>query len=175
MTNEACATFCTGYKFFATEYSRECYCGNTLNPASGAAPLAECSMTCAGNPLQYCGGPSRLELYNNTAAAGGSGGPTRPATVAGGWALYGCQTEGSGGRALASKSYAADGMTLESCTAFCAGYQYAGVEYARECYCGNSFAAGSVAAPAGECDMTCAGNPSNFCGGPSRLSVYKSS
>lgn len=38
-------------------------------------------------------------------------------------------------RALASKSTAYDGMTLESCSADCAGYRYFGTEYGRECKC----------------------------------------
>jgi len=85
-------------------------------------------MTCSGNSLEYCGGPSRLELYNTTSFTG----PSQPAKV-GSWNLYGCQTEGTNVRALSGTSYASDGMTLESCSTFCAGYKYAGVEYAREC------------------------------------------
>jgi hypothetical protein len=36
-------------------------------------------------------------------------------------------------RALSSATYADDSMTLEVCEAFCTGYIYFGVEYAREC------------------------------------------
>ncbi|KAJ9138967.1 Copper radical oxidase [Coniochaeta hoffmannii] len=63
-------------------------------------------------------------------------------------------------------------MTLESCQAFCAGYTYFGVEYARECYCGNTFAQGSVAAPAADCNFLCSGSKYEFCGAGNRLSVY---
>lgn len=63
-------------------------------------------------------------------------------------------------------------MTLESCAAFCSGYTYFGVEYARECYCGNSFGAGSVVAPATDCNFPCAGNSTEYCGAGNRLSVY---
>lgn len=129
-------------------------------------------MTCSGSSIQYCGGPSRLELYNSTVITAVPSGPVQPAKV-GSWTLVGCQTESTAGRALSAKNYAADGMTIESCTTFCAGYAFAGVEYARECYCGNSFGDGSVSAPADQCSMKCAGNPGNLCGGPSRLSVYK--
>lgn len=31
LTNEACAEFCQGYKYFGMEYGTECYCGNTLD------------------------------------------------------------------------------------------------------------------------------------------------
>ncbi|KKA29461.1 hypothetical protein TD95_003109 [Thielaviopsis punctulata] len=63
MTNEVCAEFCSGYKFFGTEYSKECYCGDELAGSSTEAEISECSMLCAGSPVEYCGGPSRLELY----------------------------------------------------------------------------------------------------------------
>ncbi|KAL2130999.1 hypothetical protein VTI74DRAFT_5681 [Chaetomium olivicolor] len=178
MTLESCATFCAGYKYFATEYSAECYCGNTLHPTSAeAASVDECSMTCSGNPLQYCGGPNRLELYVNDAVAAPSGGgsqpqPTQPATVAGGWTFYKCMTEATGARALASETLAADDMTLEKCAAFCDGYAYFGAEYGRECYCGNAFSQGSIEAAAADCSMACAGNAGELCGNGNRLSVY---
>jgi hypothetical protein len=40
-------------------------------------------------------------------------------------------------------------------------------------YCGNSFAAGSTAAPASDCSFACAGNSAEKCGAGNRLSVYK--
>jgi hypothetical protein len=67
-------------------------------------------------------------------------------------------------------------MTLEMCFGDCAGAgcKYWGVEYGGECYCGNSFGAGSVAALGGnaDCSFTCPGNPLEFCGAGNRLSTY---
>lgn len=54
------------------------------------------------------------------------------ATVAG-YELVSCWTEGTGVRALSASTYSDDSMTLESCAAFCADYQYFGAEYGREC------------------------------------------
>jgi len=96
----------------------------------------------------------------------------RQSAVAG-WTYYGCQTEATNTRALNSKSTAYDTMTLESCASDCAGYTYFGTEYGRECYCGNSFSAGSVVAPASDCSFACAGNSKEICGAGNRLSVYK--
>ncbi|KAL1835210.1 hypothetical protein VTK73DRAFT_6001 [Phialemonium thermophilum] len=64
-------------------------------------------------------------------------------------------------------------MTVAKCTAACqaSGYILAGVEYGGECYCGNTIANGGKPASSG-CDMTCNGNQSEICGGPSRLNVY---
>lgn len=42
-------------------------------------------------------------------------------------------------------------------------------------FCGNSLAAGSVPAPAGDCNMVCRDNGTEFCGAGNRLNIYKSS
>lgn len=172
MTIQACAAFCSGFKYFATEYAAECYCGNTLGAGSAAADLADCSMPCSGNAFQYCGGPNRIELYQTDPATPPSG-PVQPATVAGGlWSFYQCATETAGVRALAADGFAADTMTLEACALYCDAYAYFGTEYGRECYCGAGLNAGSVEAPASDCSMACAANANNFCGNGNRLSVY---
>ena len=90
-------------------------------------------MACTGNATEYCGGSSRLNLYvKNGTSPGDSTGPVAKATV-GSYGFQGCYTEATGSRALSSKSYADDSMTLESCAAYCADYTYFGTEYAREC------------------------------------------
>ncbi|KAH9996954.1 WSC domain-containing protein [Xylariaceae sp. FL0662B] len=99
--------------------------------------------------------------------------PTQPSDIAN-YIWYGCQTEATNARALSMYTYADDAMTLESCQAFCSGKgtSYFGLEYARECYCGNAFETGSVSAPETDCSMVCAGDPSEYCGAGNRLSVY---
>lgn len=84
----------------------------------------------------------------------------------------GCFTEATDKRALSGKTFAAATMTLESCATFCAGFQLFGVEYSRECYCGNQLNAGSKQRAASECSMRCAGAQCNYCGAGNRLSVY---
>lgn len=90
------------------------------------------------------------------------------------YSFVGCWTEGTGARALAAKTYAsADNMTLENCADFCAGYRYFGVEYASECYCGNTLHVTSTNASLDDCSMPCTGNPYQHCGGPDRLELYE--
>ncbi|KAI0470505.1 WSC-domain-containing protein [Xylariaceae sp. FL0804] len=89
-------------------------------------------------------------------------------------------TISGGGRALTAQSWADDSMTTEACARFCAAYAFFGTEYSRECYCGAALDPSSTlivtpinpppTTPA--CAMSCAGNRSETCGGPSRLSVY---
>ncbi|KAJ3393304.1 hypothetical protein HDU92_007865 [Lobulomyces angularis] len=83
----------------------------------------------------------------------------------------GCYSEGNGGRSLTGSSTASDKMTVETCLAFCAGFKFAGLEYSRECFCGNGVSNGGKKQENG-CNMKCAGNSNQICGGPSRLSLY---
>lgn len=64
-------------------------------------------------------------------------------------------------------------VDIGSCTDACfnAGYPLAGAEFADQCFCGLDFSNGGAPAAPADCDMTCAGNASEFCGGPNRLNV----
>lgn len=52
MTLDYCANFCSGFKYFGTEYSSECYCGNSIASAAQIASASDCSQTCANNTAQ---------------------------------------------------------------------------------------------------------------------------
>ncbi|EFQ28031.1 WSC domain-containing protein [Colletotrichum graminicola] len=170
MTLEYCASFCSDYKYFGTEYGSECYCGDFLAASSSEAPLADCAMTCSGNQYEYCGAGNRLTLYQTDKQVGE---PAQPATV-GAYTFLGCRTEpAQGGRALDAKGTASDKMTNEACAAFCDGYTYFGTEYGAECYCGNALPETSLEAPASDCSMFCTGSDIEYCGNGNRLSVYQ--
>ncbi|KAK1989374.1 WSC domain-containing protein [Colletotrichum cereale] len=170
MTLEYCASYCSDYKYFGTEYGSECYCGNFLAASSSEAPLADCAMTCSGDHFEYCGAGNRLTLYQTDKQVSE---PAQPAT-AGAYTFLGCRTEpAQGGRALDSKATASDKMTNEACGAFCDGYTYFGTEYGGECYCGNALPTTSLEAPASDCGMFCTGSGNEYCGNGNRLSVYK--
>jgi hypothetical protein len=51
-------------------------------------------------------------------------------------------------------------------------YTYAAVQYGRECFYGDTLAAGSVEQPLGECNFLCPGNPLEYCGAGGRLLLY---
>ena len=84
-------------------------------------------------------------------------------------------SEATGARALTSSSYTSGtAMTEESCIAFCGGKgaAYAGLEYASECYCGNTLDSTASAAPASDCNMACSGNSTEACGAGNRLTLF---
>ncbi|KAI7500184.1 WSC-domain-containing protein [Hortaea werneckii] len=60
-----CANYCSGYKYFGTEYASECYCGNTLGVGASVTLSGDCSMTCADDAAQFCGAGNRLTVYQN--------------------------------------------------------------------------------------------------------------
>lgn len=68
-------------------------------------------------------------------------------------------------------------MTNQVCTQYCfnKGFPYAGSEYYGECYCGNALAKGGVLANDDDCSTPCNGNATQPCGGPNRLTLYKTS
>ncbi|KAL7962473.1 heme peroxidase [Trichoderma compactum] len=169
MTNEACAEFCSDYRYFGTEYGDECYCGSFLSTSSSTAPLADCNMPCGGNQFEYCGASNRLELYINANVTGGV--PEQPA-AAGDFVFIGCQTEGNGTRALTGAATATGTMSDEACADFCDDFTYFGTEYGSECYCGNTLDPTSLEAPASDCNMLCSGNELEYCGAGNRLSLY---
>ncbi|KAF3163669.1 hypothetical protein TWF788_001520 [Orbilia oligospora] len=82
--------------------------------------------------------------------------------------------EPSGIRAIPNALYADDTMTVEKCAVACAAYKYFGLEYGRECWCGNvlnvSPSGGPV--PAGDCSFSCKGNLAQKCGAGNRLDAY---
>ncbi|KAK7956344.1 uncharacterized protein PG986_005566 [Apiospora aurea] len=194
-TLDTCAAFCSGFKYFGTEYGRECYCGDALSTGSTMDGIdqSDCKMGCAANSTQLCGAGNRLSIYiynpdgNYTApstmttqpattASPTSAGPTPtgPSVVqrAGTFTYSRCVTEASGMRALSGKAYFDDKLTVEMCASVCAGFSMMGVEYGRECYCGASTNAGSVNTTESDCSMLCGGNKFQYCGNGNRLNLY---
>ncbi|OAF57262.1 hypothetical protein VC83_04669 [Pseudogymnoascus destructans] len=190
-TEGACASYCgtKGFKYAGVEYGVECYCGNVLTVAAAEAE-ADCAMACAGNADELCGGPNRINVFENTATSATSPAttsatspatttvPTNTAVAVAGWTAGGCYTDNVAARSLPQGVAVAGNaaMTITLCLTACqaAGYRIAGLEYASQCYCGNAFANGGALAPDGnaQCNMPCDGNPAETCGGPDRLNVF---
>ncbi|RMZ85195.1 hypothetical protein DV738_g427, partial [Chaetothyriales sp. CBS 135597] len=73
MTNKVCVDLCEskGFTVAGTEYSNECYCGNSI-PDSGA-PIpglpGNCKMACDGDASEMCGGAAAISLYTKCTGA----------------------------------------------------------------------------------------------------------
>ncbi|CAO1625703.1 unnamed protein product [Sympodiomycopsis kandeliae] len=76
----------------------------------------------------------------------------------------------NGPRSLPSARISEGIMTQEYCANHCGqqGFKYSGTEYGSECYCGASL----PSTKAENCNVQCAGNPSEMCGGSWALNVF---
>ncbi|TFY75770.1 hypothetical protein EWM64_g8241 [Hericium alpestre] len=149
-------------------------------------------MVCSGNSSEFCGGPNRLNVYNYTGTdlppvsnpgggggGGGGGTPVFPVTsgLPGTWNYSACYVDNASGRVFSDQLPDNANTTVQSCVNACIGLNFtvAGIEFADQCFCGNDLIQGAVTAPDSDCNMGCAGNATEACGGPNRLSVYSSS
>jgi hypothetical protein len=102
-----------------------------------------------------------------------------PGLTAGNWSYLGCAIEDGRIRALTGPAYADPvQMTTDSCRQYCANKEYpiAGLEYGRECWCGNTISSTSPLLPPGSCasmaPMVCAGNHYEYCGAPNMIMMW---
>ncbi|KAK8038133.1 hypothetical protein PG994_014900 [Apiospora phragmitis] len=138
-------------------------------PASSPSTL---SSTSTVSSTQSSGAAATPTAATSTASAPAAATPTQKQQV-GTYSLVGCYEEATNDRrALSSQSMAVDTMTAETCAGFCSAYHYFGVEYGRECYCGNVLDSTSEPAVMTDCSMPCAGDKSTYCGAGNRLDVY---
>ncbi|KAK4447697.1 WSC domain-containing protein [Podospora aff. communis PSN243] len=110
-----------------------------------------------------------LTIYNETDA---------------GYVYHGCYNETMdlpgtiGTRALyGGKSQVLEGtMTVPTCQNFCRSngtvYKFAGLEYARECWCAQSLSTLSLPFHDSACSLPCEGDNTTACGGYLKISVY---
>jgi hypothetical protein len=107
-------------------------------------------------------------------------GPPVASTGNANFSYYNCVSEPSSGRLFSSIiENNGTAMTIEKCLTDCYMYTYAGVEYGRECWCGNTLnLVGDTGAVPGanvsdsQCSFTCPGNSSEFCGAGGTMSLY---
>jgi hypothetical protein len=118
--------------------------------AQSTTPLTTPSLTSSNTKYVYQG------CYNETTGLDGTGGT----------------------RALANgiNEVKIGQMTVPMCLDFCSQkggtvYQYAGVEYSRECWCAAYLSGASEKMDEAECDLPCDGDGGVVCGGNGKLSV----
>lgn len=91
----------------------------------------------------------------------------------------GCELDSSTSRTLSSLSWAGTGLTVERCASYCAAYQYMGVEFGAECYCGGDSqgkgvrSATIVTSGVTNCTVPCNGDATQLCGGSGWLNLYQ--
>ncbi|KAK1994348.1 WSC domain-containing protein [Colletotrichum falcatum] len=166
-----CTTACAahGFLYAGLEFGKECFCGSSIQNGGAPIPAKSCNMACTADKSQYCGGAAAINIYMSSKPVTGS-----PSTIPNGWIYQNCYTDSPSHRTLSYKVPSFDKFSAAQCISRCdsLGYQYAGLEYGSECFCGNSIEGGSTPASSG-CDMSCDGNRFDTCGGAGRISIYQ--
>jgi hypothetical protein len=87
------------------------------------------------------------------------------------WKYLGCFVD-TETRVLSDAIASGSDMTILQCELLCwsAGFEFAGVEFASECYCGSTFS-GATQAPETDCNIACDGDATETCGGSWRINV----
>ncbi|KAK6349046.1 hypothetical protein TWF730_009806 [Orbilia blumenaviensis] len=179
MTKKACWAICKGQ---GTRYAaiggngKGCACGNVVNARGAQAD--KCKATCTGDKsTKDCGGDgafytvfkdpsykdhgSNINSYNN------------------GWAHKGCFWDDRD-RIIRYESLVSDKMTLERCKSVCTsqGYPYLALHAdakeprGKRCLCGGTMRNGARIADPSDCNIPCAGNSKESCGGRWAVNVY---
>ncbi|EPE07092.1 wsc domain-containing protein [Ophiostoma piceae UAMH 11346] len=141
-----------------------------ISAVAAATTTATTTSTATATPTVY-----------NASAASATGAVAK-------YAYLGCYLEVSGLNGTAPGGRSLEGtttdevlpgdMTVPKCLAFCGGggsgsaYTYAGLEYARECWCGQDLSSLATQQPAGNCNLPCDGDSTTLCGGNLRISLY---
>ncbi|KAF8329334.1 concanavalin A-like lectin/glucanase domain-containing protein [Cantharellus anzutake] len=91
-----------------------------------------------------------------------------------------CVQDGDGTQRLLSTKSNLNNVTVDTCLSACdsANFNFAGVQYGQECWCGNSLNKGAVVGQslnASQCDLACNGDASQKCGGCWALTLFQKS
>ncbi|RAK74413.1 uncharacterized protein BO72DRAFT_515847 [Aspergillus fijiensis CBS 313.89] len=114
---------------------------------------------------------SRSTTTTTTSSASST--PTQPTQVDS-FSFLGCYSDQESPRVLVADSKEdATGMTVEACVSLAkaGAWRYAGVEYSRQCFVGNTIHDGTAYSDS-DCNMLCSGNAGETCGGGNRVQIY---
>ncbi|CAN0382047.1 unnamed protein product [Pylaiella littoralis] len=189
MTSALCASLCSGFPFFGTQFGEECWCGEeTAQAIFEANGAASCTINCTGDSTEKCGGDDAISVYSSDDVVEVPTTPITPSPVVDvttpttpspvvdvgveDYEYSGCYADPKDNRAMV-KEADSDAMTAAFCAALCASSPFFGTQYAVECWCGDESSA-EVLSANGEttCDDNCSGDSTEKCGDSDALSVY---
>ncbi|KAL2210725.1 hypothetical protein CC79DRAFT_527896 [Sarocladium strictum] len=185
MTPEKCIATCVanGFKIAGLEYSEECFCGNALNNGAPKTAESDCNMACAGDATQMCGAGNRLSIYSDGEVTVHPVPKVQDEDLPEDWEYKGCVFDNANPYILQwlwedAPNYDSSKMTIPLCLKRCQkfGYSAAGVEYGRQCVCGDLGKVeerGDVWKDDGFCSMPCPGDREHTCGAGNHISYYE--
>ncbi|KAJ7189144.1 hypothetical protein C8R46DRAFT_1184333 [Mycena filopes] len=137
-TVETCLDACAagGFILAGLEFGHECHCGNALLYTNPTPPPGACTLPCAGNASEACGGSQTLNLYQ-FADTPFTTGPAAIVFEYKNWVRWACINPGPPFPFAPVPAIPADEMTVERCLDGCAaaGCNAAGVQDGQRCFC----------------------------------------
>eukprot|EP00903_Cladosiphon_okamuranus_P018657 g17172.t1 len=162
MTPDFCAAFCLdkgSYLYFAVQYGEECWCGAEGVDYARLGAATTCNTVCTGDITIDCGGDFAFEIFEYDLVA----------------ESLGCWADDKIDRVFATPHTTSDTNTPEECQASCVaagGFEYFGVQYAEECFCGLGTEDYTVLGASTDCTSECTGDSSTYCGGRNAIEVF---
>ncbi|KAF2088050.1 copper radical oxidase [Saccharata proteae CBS 121410] len=178
-THEECISACQSlnYTVAGMEYGTQCSCDDFVRNGAEKTNETDCNVPCSGDSTESCGAGNRMSIFSTGPLQIFLPPAAQSTSLPGSWKYQGCLTDPGAAHALPYQIILADNNTAENCLSQCSEYGYpaGGMEYGRECYCGDpsdTDAAGCEPAPESECSTVCTGDEHYLCGGGSRMSYY---
>eukprot|EP01043_Picozoa_sp_COSAG02_P011561 COSAG02_NODE_427_length_22498_cov_11.745212_11_plen_656_part_00 len=178
---ETCARLCGGYPYFGLQYYSMCFCGTTYN-SLGRAREPQCNTPCDGDANTQCGGYQFNSIYriesSSVAVDVISGGADETFEYVGCYVDAAERSMNNNNEANGNEAGSFGDLgplaTTHLCADMCAGFEYFGLQYSSQCFCGNEYDSSDTLGDAAEsdCNMPCNGDPDVMCGGSWRNSVY---
>lgn len=167
LTKERCINLCfrLGFLYAGLENGRECFCGDERPTNRKKFSNNDCNGKCTGNDKSECGRASKIAVFETDI-------PDETTTGK----YIGCFKDDENTRLL--DGYKVDLEKTNSpsrCLNICfkLEYQYAGMQYGMECYCGNQRPSSKFDMPDTSCSIPCSGDKAQICGGHRIMSVYR--
>ena len=107
---------------------------------------------------ESCGNGNRLAVYSRPSTTGTPPAPTTTSVNGATWTYRGCYPDNTNQRTLYDGGSTSDSTnTVSNCLATCTsrGYDFGGVEYGKECFCGSVIRSGVTAGSDLQCAMAC--------------------
>ncbi|XP_075237841.1 uncharacterized protein LOC142334050 isoform X2 [Lycorma delicatula] len=170
---DVCTELCRsrGFAYAAMQYEYECFCDNLLPSFKKRAKESDCNKKCRGNKNEKCGGDWRLSVYKTGLQGVNSNEDELK--------YDGCFIDDKPSDRLLSGHHEDfhHALTPHYCVGLCysLGYQYAGMQYNVQCFCGDRHLSSEAKVDDSQCSKLCSGDTSKKCGGDWRLSVYSTS
>ncbi|KAJ7773970.1 hypothetical protein B0H16DRAFT_115478 [Mycena metata] len=155
------ACFKAGYAYAGLEDAVQCFCDSAIK--SGVGLGGTCNSACSGG-VGTCGGIDAIDIYEAV---------TAPCATP--WTFRGCYPDTIATRTLTTvQLYDIARNSVATCQTSClnAGFAYAGVEDANQCFCASSIRAGVSPESLTNCQSACSGGV-GACGGVDAIAIYQ--